>query len=488
MASFTMPMPGPPTVTSVAASNAAAVITFAPPSYTGGSLPILGYVAQSSVAGSGVASGPASPLVLPGLANGAATQVSVAASNAAGVGPWSPWAAPVTPAGAPGVPALGRVTTTNGGTALAVAFTPSKSDVPGAVTYVAVANPGGLTSAGPASPLVIPGLAGGTAYTCTVAASNAFGVAWAATCNASAVSAPAAPAGFCLTSNPAVPTALYAVFAVATSNTVFKAVLSPGSNVALGTAPPLVCTITPAVTYTVALSAVNAYGVGPATTASSSNAILVSPPVITGVVTSIQAASINFGTPVYGACNITLYAVTATPGNLVATSPTSPVTFTGLGNGVTYTFSLQAYHAVAGWGAPVTTTGTTQAYSATAAGGTQGYINTLGGGSQVIWGNGGSGSTTDVYSVVINPTSSNLNATFTWRADDYAWVYVNGVQLGYSSGWGGTSVCYPVLQPGVNSLQAHLRDAGGTYGYSSTVTNTATGAFLNISSTSTWYR
>jgi len=96
MASYTMPMPGPPTITSVTASNAAVVVAFAQPDYAG-ALPILGYVARTGLI---VTTGPSSPLVLPGLVNGTATAVSVAASNAAGIGPWSRFTAPVTHQGA----------------------------------------------------------------------------------------------------------------------------------------------------------------------------------------------------------------------------------------------------------------------------------------------------------------------------------------------------------------------------------------------------
>jgi hypothetical protein len=82
----------------------------------------------------------------------------------------------------------------------------------------------------------------------------------------------------------------------------------------------------------------------------------VSPPVLTTVPTAplnVVAtagngeASIAFDIPISnGGAAITSYTVTSNPEGLIVTGPTSPITFTGLANGETYTFSVTATNSV----------------------------------------------------------------------------------------------------------------------------------------------
>jgi len=255
-------LPPAPAVTSVVASNAALAVALAPVAGAAG------YVLATSPATARTATATTSATLV-GLANGTAYGVSAAASNAAGVGPWSPWAAPATPAGAPGVPALGKVApASSSNAALVVAFAPSSRDVPGAVTYVAVATPGGASARGPASPLTIAGLVGGSNYACTVAASNAYGVAWAASSNAATVTAaPTATVDAVGTSLAATivvtctPSGGYppAITYVATATSNGVTTYAAGSNAAVA-----ITGLAGSSTYAVTMSAVNAAGLAPA--------------------------------------------------------------------------------------------------------------------------------------------------------------------------------------------------------------------------------
>lgn len=70
-------------------------------------------------------------------------------------------------------------------------------------------------------------------------------------------------------------------------------------------------------------------------------------PTLTNIVPSSGAIAAIFTAPVStGGRPITSYTATATPGNFTGTSATSPVTVSGLTNGITYTISVVANNAV----------------------------------------------------------------------------------------------------------------------------------------------
>ncbi len=107
--------PSPPTITGLVALSGAIEVEFTPGA-TGG-LPVT-FTATASPAGASI-SGPASPLIIPGLPNGVAQSVSVVASSAAG-------AAPPVPAGSatPSSGTVGPLSTTLGVTSAAAGQVP----------------------------------------------------------------------------------------------------------------------------------------------------------------------------------------------------------------------------------------------------------------------------------------------------------------------------------------------------------------------------
>jgi hypothetical protein len=87
----------------------------------------------------------------------------------------------------PGVPTITGVTA--GNASVSVAFTEPAYKGKGTVTYTATSSPGGFTGTASSSPITVSGLTNGTAYTFTVRANGASGVA----SSASAASSSATP-------------------------------------------------------------------------------------------------------------------------------------------------------------------------------------------------------------------------------------------------------------------------------------------------------
>ena len=242
-------IPGAPTaVTSTLVAPGNITVAYSPPADVGGS-PILGYAVVVGLTATATAPADATSVALSGFAAGVPVVAFVAASNAAGVGPWSAASPPVTPFGAPAPPLLLSVASSNA--SLLVRFAPSASDVAGTTAYFAQATPGGLTSApsfsaSASAPLVLPGLVGGSNYAVCVWASNAWGTAVSSTSNAGVplASAPV-PTGAYLTSNASglrvfFSPAWNACYPVAYRNQlVYTATAQPGGAFAMGVVPPL---------------------------------------------------------------------------------------------------------------------------------------------------------------------------------------------------------------------------------------------------------
>lgn len=167
--------PGAPTIGTATAGNGSITVTFTPPS-SSGSLAIIDYVVTCSAGGTNRSqSGSSSPITVTGLTNGTGYSCTVAATNSAGAGTASAGVS-ATPRGTPGAPTIGTVTAGNG--SASVAFTAPSSDGGSPITgYTASCTGGGTTrtATGTASPLSVTGLVNGTAYNCSVTATNAVG-------------------------------------------------------------------------------------------------------------------------------------------------------------------------------------------------------------------------------------------------------------------------------------------------------------------------
>jgi len=243
---------------------------------------------------------------------------------------------------APGAPTVGVATPGNG--QVSVAFTAPASDGGSAITgYTVTSSPGGFTASGAASPLVVAGLANGTAYTFTVTATNATG-----TSAASAASSAVTPKGAqtIVFGNPGPQT-----FGSAPT---LAAISSAGLPVSFTSATTGVCTITSGGTLTFGSSgacSIHADQSGDGTFQAASQvtqtftvvAVVPGAPSVGTATAGDTQATVSFTAPAStGGAAISGYTVTAQPGGITATGAGSPITLTGLTNGIAYTFTVTA--------------------------------------------------------------------------------------------------------------------------------------------------
>ncbi len=187
--------PDAPTGATATAGNAQASVTFTAPASNGGAA-ITGYAVVSIPAGGvdGQAGSASLSHLITGLTNGTAYTFTVTATNAAGTSAASAASNSVTPLGpiatVPGAPTIGAATAGDG--QISVAFTAPASNGGAAITGY-TANCGGVSANGTASPIVVAALSNGTAYTCTVTATNAVGTGAASAASNSATPSAATP-------------------------------------------------------------------------------------------------------------------------------------------------------------------------------------------------------------------------------------------------------------------------------------------------------
>jgi len=171
--------PGAPSIGTATAGNGSIAVSFTPPSSSGSS-PIVDYVATCTASGSSRSqTGTTSPITVTGLTNGTTYSCSVTATNSSGAGSASA-SVSATPLGVPGAPTIG--TGTAGNASASIAFTaPASNGGSTITTYTASCTGGGATrtASGATSPLTVTGLTNGTAYNCSVTATNAVGTSTA---------------------------------------------------------------------------------------------------------------------------------------------------------------------------------------------------------------------------------------------------------------------------------------------------------------------
>ncbi len=242
----------------------------------------------------------------------------------------------------PGAPTIGTATAGDG--QASVTFTAPSSNGGSAISgYTVTSNPGGKTGTGTVSPISVPNLTNGTAYTFTVTATNAAGTSSASAASNSVIPKGAQTITF---SNPGAQN-------FGTTPTL-TASASSGLTPSFTSSTTGVCTITSGGTLsfiTPGTCTINADQAGnstyaAATTVSRSfsvNAVVAGAPTIGTATAGDGQASVIFTAPSSnGGSAITGYTVTSNPGNISAPGTESPITVSGLTNGTSYTFSVTA--------------------------------------------------------------------------------------------------------------------------------------------------
>jgi hypothetical protein len=268
-------VPARPTLRAAEPRDGAAIVVFTPARAPGAV--IGGFVASciSSNGGApGLISGPASPLIVPGLSNGKIYKCSVLARNTVGVSDASVSSTAFI-VGTPGTPGIAHVVsgTVFGTTGpLIVTFNPGPINGSSVSGYTATCTPLGTgterVSTGSASPISVGGLLNGHAYSCRVVATNARGTSAASAPVQAIVGTPAVPPiehvllirnGVALTfaapANNGRPVLYYQERCTSSAGGV------PGSQLQLAS-PIVVSNLTGARAYTCTLAAVNIRGAG----------------------------------------------------------------------------------------------------------------------------------------------------------------------------------------------------------------------------------
>ena len=364
-------VPGTPIIGTATGGPAQATVTWTAPASDGGSAitsylvtPYIGAAAQSPV----VSPGTGTARVVDGLTNGTTYTFTVIAVNAVGTSAESAPSNAVTPLSAPAAPTIGVATA---GISKATVTWSAPGDVGGTplTGYVVTPFIGGTAQTpvpfnSTATTETITGLTIGTTYTFTVAAVNAVGTgADSAASNAVtpvAYTVPDAPTiGNALPGN-AQATMSWTAPAFNGNSSITGYVVTPYvSGVAgtpvnfagAGTSNKVVTGLTNGTTYTFRVAAKNAAGTG----AQSGDSVAVTAGAPSNV--GFQAAAPgnasakvawtppnNNGSPVTGYVITPFIGTTAQAAQTFNTTATSDVA-TGLTNGTTYTFSIQAINA-----------------------------------------------------------------------------------------------------------------------------------------------
>ena len=353
-------VPDAPTIGTAARGNAQASVAFTPPISNGGTA-ITSYFAVSSPGGF-TGSGNISPINVAGLTNGTAYTFAVSAINAVGTSTASADSNSVTPATVPDAP-TGLAPTAgnaqvslswvapivNGGSAI-IDYTIQYKLTSEPTVWSTFAHVASIVTTMPVSGV---GLVNGTSYDFRVSAVNDVGQGTpSALATAVPVTVPEAPTGVSATAGNAQATIAFTAPAINGGSPVTSYIItsSPGNiSTTTETTSGIVTGLTNGTSYTFAVTATNAIGVG--AVSSSSNAVI--PVTIPDAPTAVSAsegnrqATVSFTAPASnGGSTILDYTITSSPGNISTTTTTTSGVVTGLTNGTTYTFTVVARNAV----------------------------------------------------------------------------------------------------------------------------------------------
>ncbi|WP_395809424.1 fibronectin type III domain-containing protein, partial [Daejeonella sp.] len=361
-------VPGAPTIGSATATGAtSATVSFTAPTNNGGSA-ILRYVATSSPGGiTGTFTGAGSgTITITGLTTNTPYNFTVKAENAVGSSIPSEVSNWVVPVRGPNEPT--NVVAVAGNEQASISFTPPTDDGGTPIfMYMVVASPGNSMMSGISSPIIVPGLTNGTAYTFVVTAENSMG----------GQGTPSAPSNSVTPGTPDAPTigtATATGFTTATvaftapSNnggsaiTSYEVTSSPaggtGTFNGAGSGTISVSNLTAGTYYTFTVKARNINGSSIASAASNQirtttpiNITVPDAPTIgTATATGPTTATVAFTSPSNnGGSAITSYVVTSSPAGGTGTftgAGSGTITISNLTHSTIYTFSVKAVNGI----------------------------------------------------------------------------------------------------------------------------------------------
>jgi hypothetical protein len=405
-------VPDVPTSVSATAGNAQAVVSFTAPVNNGGSS-ITGYTTSCTSTDGGAAAtvtGSGSPLTVTGLTNGKSYTCIVKAANAQGDSPASTASNSFIPLGVPDVPT--SVSATAGNAQVTLNWTaPTNTGGAPITAYTVTGSPGGGCTTTGATACVVTGLTNGTAYTFQVIATTEVGDSLPASSNTVTPSAILAPV-------------IFAVSPSSGSQDGGTPVIITGSNmtgasqVLFDKTPATGVTVNPAGNQITAISPPHAGGavdVSVITPAGEDTLELSftydAPPAVPGtpiLAPGDRQVDVSWPQVLTGGGDPVSYTVTATPGGQTCTVPFPGQAFahascvvTGLTNGTTYTFKVQATNALGSATSGPSIPATPQAVLNGACGAANG-VETLVPPAGLLCGTGTASAVT------------NANGTFTW--------------------------------------------------------------------------
>ena len=348
--------PDAPTGVTATAGNGSATISWTAPANNGGSS-ITGYTVTASPGGATCTTTTATSCTISGLTNGTNYTFTVTATNSVDTSSSSASSSSIAPqASRPDAPTGASATTS--GTSATISWTAPANNGGSAITgYTVTASPGGATcTTTSATSCTINGLTKGTNYTFSVTATNAAGTSSPSTSSASitvATTAPSAPTNVTATSGDGSATISWTAPAdnggVSIDGYIVTA--NPGGLTCTAVAPATTCTISGldnGTTYTFTAVATN--NVGNSTSSDPSGSVTPASgpaaPDHVQVTPGNGTATINWTAPTSGPAP-TSYTVTVNPDGHTCTVDLSlhplaalSCTFTGLDNGVNYTFTV----------------------------------------------------------------------------------------------------------------------------------------------------
>jgi hypothetical protein len=245
--------------------------------------------------------------------------------------------------GAPGAPT--GVTAASGNEDGVVSFTAPPANGSAITSYTVTASPGGETATGSASPITVPGLTNGTAYTFTVTATNGVGTGPpSAPSSAIVAGAPPPPTDVDVAPGNGQATVTFTIRPVTQGMfgpITYTVTASPGDETASGGDSSItVGGLTNGTQYSFTVTASDSVATSAPT--APVEVIAGSPDMPTAVTAEAGGAqaTVSFTPGSQDAAPITGYVVTIYPGEQTVTGTSSPITVNGLTNGDPYTFRV----------------------------------------------------------------------------------------------------------------------------------------------------